>query len=105
MMPIAALASDLALFDFPVFFVAIFLFPRIDMKVSFAQIPGFPASQMPAPFLQPSRPLLLSIPFTAENGPFFRSPPSPPSSPIPSPPPPPPNTHPPQPHTPNPPNR
>src|SRR5260370_16344869 len=57
MMPIAALASDLALFDFPAFFAAIFFFPRIDMKVSFAQLPGFPAAQMSAPLLQPSSPL------------------------------------------------
>src|SRR5260370_8254216 len=92
MMPTAALASDLALFAFPAFFAAIFFFPRIDMKVSFAQLPGFPAPQMSAPLLQPSSPLLLSISFTAENGPFFPTPTSAPSPPHPPSPPPPPHT-------------
>src|SRR5229473_847780 len=48
-------------------------YPRIQMKVSFVQMPCFPAVQIQAPFLQPSRPLFLSISFTAENGSFFRS--------------------------------
>src|SRR5260370_39681435 len=73
MMPIVAVALDLALFDFPVFFAAMFLCPRFEMKVTPAQMPGFPADPSHAAFLQPSRPLLLSISLTAENGSFFRS--------------------------------